>query len=232
MNGTAKNKLSKGARVALILCATIIFLLCAVAGVAYWRYIHPTGKVMPDIYAVRTNNGRLPMGNFFLVEAEDKYIAIDAGADNSQTEKGLKKLKISADDVVAVFITHSDWDHIGSLDMFNKATIYTGNTEGSSFPVGTPHAIMKDNESIEVSGRTVKCFYTPGHKIDSVCFLVDGKYLFVGDLFVSENMPNTYDAELMRSYQKKMLQVEGVEYIFNGHYGLHKKAEHFRRKYL
>jgi len=172
----------------------------------------------------------MPMGNFFLMHAGDKYIAIDAGSDNTETENGLRKLGISAGDVVAVFITHAHWDHIGSLDLFEKAAIYTGNTEGSAFP-DIPHQIMSDGEIIEFPGLTIQCIYTPGHTIDSVCYLIDDKYLFVGDLLVTTNdspFEKRYDKNLQLYYRKQVLDLDGVEYVFTGHFGLFKDIQFFR----
>ena len=154
-----------------------ILVVAATALIAYMRYLHPTGKIMPGIYAIRTHRNGMPMGNLFILQAGDKYIAIDTGVDITETENGLKKLGIPADNVVAVFITHAHNDNIGSLSLFDSAVIYTGNTENSEFP-DMPHKILPDGGSVKISDMTVQYLYTPGHTIDHVCYLVDGKYLF------------------------------------------------------
>ena len=222
---SVKKKLSTGKKISLVFLALILALVTA-AAVAYSRYLHPTGEIMPGLYAVRSGGNGNPMGNFFLLEFGEKYIAIDAGADNIQTENELKKLGISANDVAAVFVTHSDKDHIGSLSLFENAAIYTGNTENSQFP-DIPHQIMSDGEIIELSGMSIECIYTPGHTIDSVCFLIDGKYLFVGDL-LSPAHTARYREELQISNREKVLGTEGAEYVFNGHFGLIKDVGFFR----
>ena len=204
--------------------------LATAAAVSYWRYVYPTGRILPDLYAVRTHNNSMPMGNFFLMCADEKYIAIDAGADEIETANALRKLRIPAGDVVAVFITHAHWDHIGSLGLFDSAVIYTGNTQGSKFP-DVPHQVMSDGETIEISDMSVQCIYTPGHTIDSVCFLVDGKYLFVGDLFITTNdspFEKRYDPTLQLLYRREVLEIGAVEYVFTGHFGLFKDVRLFR----
>jgi len=215
----------------LIFFLAVVLMVVSLAAIAYWRYVYPTGSVLPGIYAIRTHNNGMPMGNFFLLKIGEKYISIDAGGDNIETETGLRRLGISANDVVAVFITHSHWDHIGSLSLFDNAVIYTGDTEDTGFP-DMPHQIMPDGDSIEVSGMTIKCIYTPGHTKDSVCYLVDGKYLFVGDLFVTTNdspFEKRYDSNMQLSYRKEMLGIDGVEYVFTSHFGLFKDIRFFRR---
>jgi len=225
-----RKKLTIWLKISIFILAVVI-VLGTVAGFAYWRYIYPTAEIMPGIFAVRTHNNGMPMGNFFLLEADDKYIAIDAGADKTETEKGLLKLGISADDVVAVLITHSHWDHVGSLDLFSNAVIYTGGTQHEIYPEKR-HEIILNDEMIRIMGRLVQCFYTPGHTIDSVCYLVDGKYLFAGDLFVTTNdspFEERYDKDWQLECREKMLELEDVEYIFTGHFGLFKDVEFFRR---
>ena len=224
-----KKKLSIRKKI-LIFILTVVLVLGFMVAVAYWRYVYPTGNIMPGIYSIRTHNNGMPMGNFFLLQVGEKYIAIDAGGNNAETEKGLKKLKISADDVIAVFITHAHWDHIGSLDLFYNAIIYTGNTESSAFP-DIPHQIMPDGKIIELSDISIQCLYTPGHTIDSVCYLVDGKYLFVGDLFVTTNdspFEKRHDKDLQLLYREKMLELENAEYVFTGHFGLFKNICFFK----
>jgi len=211
----------------------VVITLGVTAGVAYRRYVYPTGKILHDLYTVRTHNNGMPMGNFFLLQMGDKYVAFDAGGNSEETRSGLQRLGISAADVIAVFVTHAHWDHIGSLDVFSDAVIYTGNTENSSFP-DTPHRLMMDGEVTELFGRYIKCFYTPGHTIDSVCFLVDGKYLFVGDLFITTNdspFEARYNKELQLRYRKQMLELDGVEHVFTGHFGLFSNPGYFRFRY-
>ena len=226
-----KKKITIGMKIFSVFLSFVI-IIGSTVGIAYWRYVYPTGKIMPGIYTIRIHNNGMPMGNFFLLQADDGYIAIDAGGDNAETEEGLKKLGISADDVIAVFVTHAHWDHVGSINVFSEAIIYTGNSEGSEFP-DIPHEIMSDGEIKEISGLSIQCLYTPGHTTDHVCYLVDGRYLFVGDLLVTTNdppppNPPRYDKELQLEHRAAMLNLDGVDYVFTGHFGLFKAAWFYR----
>ena len=221
----------------LLVVLSLILALAATAAFAYSRYLHPTGEIMSAIYAVKNDRAGIPMVNFFLLQVGEKYIAIDTGSDRTQTENELQKLGISADDVIAVFITHSHYDHVGSLHLFDEATMYTGDTEFQYATVSRfsplvfelpdiPHIIMVDGESVELYGRTIQCIYSPGHTSDSVSFLVDGRYLFVGDLFVTLN--NAQDGELQVLSRENVLDIDDVEYIFTGHFGLFKDVRFFQ----
>jgi glyoxylase-like metal-dependent hydrolase (beta-lactamase superfamily II) len=164
--------------------------------------VHPTGRIVSGIYAVL--NTRPMFVNFYIFPAGDKFIAIDAGANSDQTLRALKRLGISPTDVIAVFITHSHHDHIGSLDLFVNAVVYTGDS-------------MSDGEVIEIKGVSIKCIYTPGHTLDSVCFLINGKYLFVGDTLI--NHRNNVDNELRRQSVESLANIGGVQFVFTAHQG-------------
>ena len=84
---------------------------------------------MTGLYAVRNDRNGMPMVNFFIMQAGEKYIAFDAGSDSEQTQNALNRIGISAHDVIAVFITHSDWDHVGVLHLFENTTVYSWDSE-------------------------------------------------------------------------------------------------------
>jgi len=235
-----KKKMPLWKKISLIML--ILFLSLIVFAIfAYSRYFYPTGEIMPGLYAIRNDRNDRPMVNFFIMQLSDeKYIAFDTGSDSGQTQHALQSLNISANDIVAVFITHSDWDHIGSLGLFNNATLYTGITEfqyarrGRGLPnlpafelPDMPHNIMADGEVIDLFGRKIKCIYTPGHTSDSVSFIVDGKFLFVGDLFISPKLAY-YNADLQYMNQMKVLEFENIEYVFTSHFGIFKNIKFYR----
>ena len=225
----------------LLALLALVIILVAMGAFVYSRYLHPTREIVTDLYAVRHDRNNFPMVNFFIMRAGERYIAFDAGYCSEQTEYALQTLNISADDVVAVFITHSDYDHLGSLSLFNNATIYSWDTEfqyaerARNAPVferpDLPHDTMIDGEVIEIYGRVIQLIYTPGHTSDSVSFLVDNKYLFVGDLFVSLNHAY-YNAELQAVSRENVLGIHSVEYVFTGHFGLFRNVRFFRRWFL
>ena len=207
----------------LIITLSITSMITIIALFAYSRYLHPTGEIKPGIYAVKTGGNGAPLVNFFLMSVDDGYIAFDSGVNNARTKNELQKLNISADEVVAVFITHGDHDHIGSLNLFNNAIIYTGPIELSDYS----HEILSDGDVIDTYGVSIQILYTPGHTSGCAIYLVDGKFIFAGDLFINPNKAR-YDAELQKSNIEKALGINDVEYIFTGHFGLFKDIRMFR----
>jgi len=202
-------------RMKRVLLAVLILFLSAIAtsALGYSQYI-PRGRVAPGIYAIRNYNNGLPFVNFFLVQTGQSYIAFDAGSDSAQTEIALQRLDISPDDVIAVFVTHDDADHIGSLELFANANIY-------KWPM------MYDGEIIEAYGVSIQAFHTPGHTSGCMTYLVDGRHLFVGDLMVNPNFAR-YDSQLQIANREMMLAMDGVESVFTGHFGLVRRVEFFR----
>jgi len=227
---------------ALLAFSALALSLAALAGIAYSRYLHPTAEIMPGLYAIRNYRNGVPLVNFFIMRAGEKYIAFDAGSDSEQTRNALRRLGISASDVIAVFLTHSDWDHVGSLHLFYNATIFSKDNEfryanATAFAPSVferpdlPYHVLADGEAIELRGRLILCIHTPGHTSDSVSFLVDGRYLFVGDLLVNPRLAR-YSEELQRLHITRALGIESAEYVFTGHFGLFRSAGFFRRRWL
>ncbi len=225
-----------------IIIAVILLVLAALAGV-FSRPIRSviamagmkavgTKEVMPGIYSV--SNGFV---NLYLLEVGEKYIVFDAGVNAATTKKELDNLQIDAKDVVAVFLTHTDGDHVGSLSLFDDAEIYTAESNKTFIEeepgrsrafinAGMAYKTMADGETININGSDIQCIFTPGHTNGSACFLADGKYLFAGDnlslkggkISLFNSVFNMDDAEQQRSIAK-ILQIEGIETIFTMHYG-------------
>jgi glyoxylase-like metal-dependent hydrolase (beta-lactamase superfamily II) len=193
-----------------------------------------TQEVLPDVFAV--NNGFV---NFYLYKAGDKYIALDAGNDNKATQTALADLGIDASDVIAVFLTHTDGDHVAAVSLFASADIYisesnrifmdknTGRSRSKAFlDMGRNYTTLNDGERITVAGTEVQCIYTPGHTDGSACFIVDSKHLFTGDNLNLENENVTLfnsifnmNPEEQKESIRILAQLNGIEVVFTAHTG-------------
>ena len=183
-----------------------------------------TGKAVNGIYAIKDD-----YSNMFLIEAADgKYIAIDAGRSSFGTKKGLKALDIQNEDVVAVFLTQSKIHHMAGLKQFQNAAVYAN--ENAVY-----HKVknkMYDGEVIEIAGVTIECIFTSGHVYDSVCYLVDNKYLFAGDtISLKGDKVNHFFKAYNGSKKKQAVEIQklaaldGVEYIMTAHFGFTDRPE-------
>ena len=79
---------------------TLILILIVTTLFAYSRYLHRTGEIMPNLYAVRSGGNGFPLVNFFLLKVENGYIAFDSGANDIQTKNEFQRLGISPNDVI------------------------------------------------------------------------------------------------------------------------------------
>ena len=192
-----------------------------------------TGEIIPSVFAVK--DGYV---NLFLIKGSTGYIAVDTGKDKKIVSRELKQLKINPDDVKAVFLTHSDFDHTGAVDIFSKARIFLAQPEErlvtgkirrfriKKNSLNCRHELLQDGEEPVIDGLRIKCILTPGHTPGSMCFLVDGKYLFCGDsmslkagkVHVFNNIFNM-DSELQKKSLKKLAGLSGPEMLVTAHYG-------------
>ncbi len=226
-------------------CIVVLFIICIAAyGFNVFNEMKKmksieTGAVTDDVFAV--NNG---FANLYLIKGENGYIAVDAGANISATASEMERLKISPDDVKAVFLTHSDRDHTASLSLFKNAKIYLPKDEVQMIDGTTKrnflarrnkfdydYEAISDEQSIDLYGMTVSCISSPGHTPGSVSYLINDKYMFVGDnLSLNEGKVELFnsfynmDDEVQLTTLSKLAKIP-AEYIFTAHYGYTDNAE-------
>jgi glyoxylase-like metal-dependent hydrolase (beta-lactamase superfamily II) len=88
---------------------------------------------------------------------------------------------------------------------------------------GIPTRVLKDNDTIELGGRTIQVLHTPGHSPGHMCFFEKDKgYLYTGDLIYMDvlfaDFPSTDPIAYMNSI-KKMLSLP-IKKIFPAHHDL------------
>lgn len=193
-----------------------------------------TGKITDNIFAVKDS-----FVNMFLIKDSDQYVAIDAGNSLENVTRELKKLNINPHQVIAVMLTHTDRDHVAALKLFKNAKVYLSrpeeqmiNGKKSKFLFFGNHiyskeySLLNDQQIVEVGSLKIKGILTPGHTSGSMCYLLNGKCLFIGDALkiksgkVQEfNHFFNMDSKVARESIGKITNLPGTEYIFTAHYG-------------
>ena len=136
--------------------------------------------------------------NSYLIVDEKDAILIDAGAFIENIEENLRMFNPKPK-LRAVFITHCHFDHVAQLDNIltkykcpayifkdGKSMLYDENKNLSCLDI--PFKIKNkqdvktflDSESFEFGNINITCYNTPGHSVDSSCFVV-GENMFTGD---------------------------------------------------
>ncbi|MCX6642276.1 MAG: MBL fold metallo-hydrolase, partial [Candidatus Bathyarchaeota archaeon] len=203
------------------------------------KKMHPaeTGNIVDNVYAIKN-----VFVNMYLIKDGNNYIAIDTGKDLEVVSTELKKLKIDADKVVAVLLTHTDMDHVAGLPLFKNAKIYFSKNEvmmltgekqkipGYSNSISRKdYTLLEDKQTLKIGNVKILGILTEGHSSGSMCYQVNEKYLFTGDILSLEagklGPPVAFfdlNHEMANKSLLKITHLPNVEYLFSAHHGFTK----------
>ncbi|WP_444644916.1 MBL fold metallo-hydrolase [Caproiciproducens sp. R1] len=195
----------------------------------------PTGRVTKNIFAVRTGSV-----NLFIYKKGSDQIAIDSGYGKSILRRELSSLNINPDTITSLFLTHTDFDHARGLSVFQNAQIYLSSHEEPMITrkvsrkygiiynrkINKPYKLLKDNDEVAIGTIKVRAIETPGHTPGSMTYLIDDKFLFVGDAFRlidGKAHPNSsfycMDTEEQEKSIKRLAKLKNVQLVFTAHGG-------------
>lgn len=193
----------------------------------------PTKNIVAGIYAVND-----VYVNMYFIKGKDGYVAVDAGNDEAAIAREMKKLGVDGEKVRAVFLTHTDIDHVAALKLFKNAKIYISDAEeqmingktvrmfGSRNKIAVAYVTFRDGQVITVGDIKVQCIATPGHTPGASCFVVNEKYIFTGDTLSLKggaveqfNELFNMDTATQKNSWMKIKNLPGVKYVFTAHYG-------------
>ena len=193
-----------------------------------------TGRVVNDIFVVKDD-----FANIFIIQDSAKYIVIDCGTNQSIVAEQMKQLGINPKKVTAVFLTHTDGDHVGALSLFDNAKLYLSKEEeqmingkkskflwfGNSIS-RTDYTLLDDRQIVQIGNLKIEGILVPGHTSGMMAYLVNNRYLFTGDVLSLKdgkiapipaffNMDNAQAIESMEIIR----HIPAVEYLFTAHWG-------------
>lgn len=157
--------------------------------------------------------------NTHVVEFEDGCIVIDAGCRPEDVKQLTNK------PIKAVLLTHAHFDHIKHVQEYDNLRIKVyahkailemlkNETNNASIYFDEPTKykinnlfLLVDQDDLEIGELNIKCLYTPGHTIDSMCYLINNEYLFTGDTVFSvavgrTDLPTGNTNELIKSLNR------------------------------
>ncbi len=193
-----------------------------------------TQEIMPNIFSIKNT-----FVNLYLFKSEDKYIAFDSGADADATKAALEQLNVNPNDVIAVFLTHTHYDHVAALSLFASADVYIAKSNQNSIAnskrfanLSKGYKTLSDGETVNIENANIQCIFTPGHTNGSATYILENlenlenKYLFAGDNFslkdgkvgLFNSVFNASDSEQRKSITK-ISKLDYIEAIFTMHYG-------------
>jgi len=234
--------MKKKIKIVLIGVGTLIVIILLIGGGFFYKFnsetkkMHPvvTGKIVDNIYAIKDE-----FVNMYVLKDSNQYVVIDAGKDIDVVAAELKKLNIDADKVVAVLLTHTDIDHVAGIPLFKNAKIYLSKQEemmltgekqkipGMSNSISRKdYILLEDKQTLKIGYENSFSILTEGHTTGSMCYQVNDKYLFTGDILslVDGKLGPSVkffdlDHEMATKSISKITKLPNVEYIFTAHFG-------------
>jgi glyoxylase-like metal-dependent hydrolase (beta-lactamase superfamily II) len=225
-----------------LIIISIIVGLCLVAAGAYmglfaWQTRKmatlETQEVVSNVFAIQDK-----FVNMFVLKGTDGYITFDAGMNAKHIAQELATLNIEPQQVQAIFLTHSDSDHIAAIGLFPNATLYLSKDEEQMVNGQTPrfavignrlkypYTLFEAGQPMTVAGITVEGVSAPGHTPGSMSYLVNGNLLFVGDtMSLQDGKADIFndffnmDSDRQRESIKLLAGLTGIDSVFTAHYG-------------
>jgi hydroxyacylglutathione hydrolase len=234
--------MNKVVKRSIIAVAVVVFLVACALGVMIYRFIGETkkmaplatGKVVNGIYAVKDD-----FVNLYVIRAGEGFVVIDGANDAENVRTELKKLDIDPAKVRAVFLTHTDNDHVAAVKLFPSAKVFIGKNEeqmvnGTAVRMFVFHNSLErayepieDGQVVTVGDAKIRAIATPGHTPGSTSYLVNDAYLFTGDTMGLRDGVATQFNELFNmdtatqlvTIKTRIASLQGVKYIFTAHHG-------------
>jgi hydroxyacylglutathione hydrolase len=223
-----------GAVIAVALIGSLIFL---------FSFIRTTKSMTPSetvalndsVWAIKDH-----YVNTYIFKAKENYFMIDAGISKKTVNKEIEKLGIKPEKIEAIFLTHTDADHIGAISLFNNAAIYMEKEEKQMIDGTTgkskfikfkwkygPYMLLGNNDTVNVEGINIVVIHTPGHTPGSSCFVIGSDYLASGDNLILnkgkyEHFIEKFNMNTAQQIEsiKKLPEPKTFKYILTGHFGI------------
>jgi glyoxylase-like metal-dependent hydrolase (beta-lactamase superfamily II) len=117
--------------------------------------------------------------SYLIGDATSRLCAVvDPGYDTHKLEARIQELGLK---VAYIFNTHTHGDHTAGNDVFRKGDVKLAAYKEARV---NPDIKLDHGDEVLVGSVHVKVLFTPGHYLDSICLLADGKLITGDTLFV------------------------------------------------
>ena len=144
------------------------------------------------------------VANIFFYRKGDTTIMVDAGYNYDRLAEKMSWLGIDPKSIHHILITHQDTDHVGAVEadspgLFRNAKLYIGEIENRyltgevrrkviyhlyklpQVTINNEKVLLHDGQVLDIDGVRIECFLVPGHTWGHMVYLIDDKYIFIGD---------------------------------------------------
>jgi len=183
--------------------------------------------------------------SMFVYTAGESPICFDTGISEAPIKQAFDALGFKPEQVNYVFLTHTDRDHVGGLDLFKNAEVYLSideeqmvNRTTARFlgfvynrPLKKLYRLLKNGEIVQAGQTKIEALATPGHTPGSMSYVVDDSILFVGDtLALREGKAQPFsklhlrdmihmDIATQTESVKKLAQLKNISLMVTAHTG-------------
>jgi glyoxylase-like metal-dependent hydrolase (beta-lactamase superfamily II)/8-oxo-dGTP pyrophosphatase MutT (NUDIX family) len=120
-----------------------------------------------------------------------------------------------------ILVTHRHPDHVGGVAALTARTSAPVRAYGDAPAGGIGVAPLYDGGVVEAAGVRLEALHTPGHARDHLCFLLDGRDLFSGDVILGEGTsviaPPDGDMDAFIATLRRLGAI-GLGRIYPGHF--------------
>jgi glyoxylase-like metal-dependent hydrolase (beta-lactamase superfamily II) len=164
-------------------------------------------------------------------------MVIDPGAESKLILKHIENLGLKIEWIV---LTHSHFDHTGSVSAIKDATNarfavgadtskagpgafvkLMAAMSGGSAKIPEPDRMLNDGDVLEIDDLSFRVIATPGHSMDGICLYGHG-VLFSGDTLFNQGIgrtdfPGCSEEQLFHSIKKKLYVLPDSTVVYPGH---------------
>jgi glyoxylase-like metal-dependent hydrolase (beta-lactamase superfamily II) len=147
-------------------------------------------RIAGNVYEIKAK-----VVSMFVYATDEGLICFDSGLSKGAVKREFASLSLNPEFVTNVFLTHTDRDHVGGLNLFKNAELYLSVDEEQMIDKRTPrflgfvhnaslqkpYRLLKDGDIVQAGEVKIKAIATPGHTPGSMSYLVNGSTLFTGD---------------------------------------------------